>query len=375
MSRRPLLSVILGTLALFGLSFAFCWMQMASLSERLVQEQETDQLNILRSILEESRWRALAQAEFVASIPEVQKAVRERDRGALIRLVGPIIDTQRRKYGVSAASFFTRDNTALLRLEAPETFGDSVAGYARRVVETNRSGEPRAGPGIDRQGAEIFGDAPVISDGKLYGTFELGISCSELVNRLHTSYGLEAGVLFDRQLLEQVATLERWDSSAENLAGPYLRVSATDWPLLRDLLSQWQGDFLREPQTFSATSQGQECIVTVLPLVDGAGVAIGQLVGVKKLPPFRVQTRNAAILAASACLLAFVLNCLLLQVVLRGMLLWPARVVAERLQNLADGADAPPAGDLRRDAPALAELYAAYENIRERWPRREKPEP
>ncbi|MCE7875545.1 hypothetical protein DYH09_34985, partial [bacterium CPR1] len=107
MSRRPLLSVILGTLALFGLSFAFCWMQMASLSERLVQEQETDQLNILRSILEESRWRALAQAEFVASIPEVQKAVRERDRGALIRLVGPIIDTQRRKYGVSAASFFT----------------------------------------------------------------------------------------------------------------------------------------------------------------------------------------------------------------------------------------------------------------------------
>ncbi len=367
--------MILGTLALFCLSFTFCWMQMTGLSERLVKEQETDQLNILRAILEESRWRALAQAEFVASIPEVQRAVKDRDRQALASLVGPIIEAQRRKYGVSAASFFTRDNLALLRLEAPESYGDSVSGYARRVVETNRSGEPRAGPGIDRQGADIFGDAPVLYQGKLQGTFELGISCSELVNRLHTSYGLEAGVLFDRQLLEQVATLERWDSSAENLAGPYLRVSATDWPLIRDLLSQWHGDFLREPQTFSATSQGQECIVTVLPLVDGAGVAIGQLVGVKKLPPFRVQTRNAAILAGAACLLAFVLNCLLLQVVFRGMLLWPARVVAERLQSLAEGAEAPPAGDLRRDSPALNELYSAYEEIRERWPRRERLEP
>ncbi|MCE7869639.1 hypothetical protein DYH09_04585 [bacterium CPR1] len=101
--------MILGTLVLFCLSFAFCWMQMAGLSERLVKEQEADQLNILRAIVEESRWRALAQAEFVASIPQVQQAVRARDREALGRLVGPIIEAQRRKYGVSAA--ITRDTS------------------------------------------------------------------------------------------------------------------------------------------------------------------------------------------------------------------------------------------------------------------------
>lgn len=370
MLRRPLLSVVLGTTALFTLSFIFCWIQVASLSSRLVAEQQSDQLNILRSLLEEARWRALAQAEFVASMPEVQQAMRERDRARLTRLVGPILEVQRRKYGISAASFFTRDNIALLRVEAPEAYGDSVSGHARRVVDTNRSGEPRAGPGFDRQGPSIYGDAPVVFQGEQQGTFELGLSAAELVNRLHTSYGLEAGALFDRQMLEQVATLERWDTSVENMAGPYVRVAATDWPLIRDLLSQWHGEFLREPQAFTATSQEQECIVTVLPLLNTAGAAVGQLVGVKKLPPYRVQTRNAAIVAGVACLLALILNCLLLQVVLRGVLLWPARVVAERLQALADGGDPPPAGDLRRHSPVLDPLYSAYEAVLERFPRK-----
>jgi hypothetical protein len=369
MSKRPLLSVVLGTLALFSLSFVFCWIQMARLSERLVAEQQSDQLNILRSLVEEARWRALAQAEFVASMPEVQQALKDRDRTELARLVGPIIEVQRRKYGISAASFFSRDNIALLRLEAPEAYGDSVSGYARRIVDTNRSGEPRAEPGFDRQGPSIYGDVPVLYRGEQQGTFELGLSTTELVNRLHTSYGLEAGALFDRQMLEQVATLERWDTSVENMAGPYVRVSATDWPLIRDLLSQWQGEFLREPQTFTAISQEQECIVTVLPLLNTSGAAIGQLVGVKKLPPYRILTRNAAIVAGVACLLALILNCLLLQVVLRGVLIWPARVVAERLQALADGGDPPPAGDLRRHSPVLNSLYAAYESMLERFPR------
>lgn len=366
MSRNPLRSAVLATIALFVASFFFCWHELWWLSEVSITDQQTELLGILRSELDTSGWRALSRADLVAGLPEVQAALARRDRAALLTLTSPIYELQRKKYGVSQANFYTPDDAAFLRLQTPEANGDSVADYRAQVVHTNKSAEPNVGPGLGRLGPNVFGVVPVFYQGKPVGAFEFGMSYQAVVDHLHGSFGLEAAALFDRQLLTDVSNLVRWDTSPENLSGPYVRVASSDWRVLQTLLSQQRLEYLREPVTYVARAQSRDYSVAVMPLQDLSGRAIGQLVAARELPPFRVKVRNATVMAALGCLVGLFLTCGALQVAIKGGLVWPTRYLAARLDQLADGQNPPPADDLERESPALRTLFRAYDRLRDK---------
>lgn len=365
MSRNPLRSAVLATIFLFVASFLFCWRELWWLSEASVTEGKSDLLRLLHSELELSGWRALARADLVAGMPEVQKALASRDRATLLRLTEPGFDVQRKKYGITQANFYTQDDVAFLRLESPEAHGDSVAEYRAQVVHTNRSAEPHAGPGVGRYGPDVFGVVPVFHAGKPVGCFEFGLSYQSVVDRLHANFGLEAAALFDRQLLTEISNLVRWDTSPDNLSGANVRIASSDWKVLQELLGQQQLEYLREPITYVGSFQNRDYTVAVVPLTDLSGRAVGQLVAARELPPFRVKVRNAAVMAACGCLVALFITCGVLQIAIRGGLVWPARYLARRLDQMANGENPPPADDLERESPALKDLFRAYNRLRD----------
>ncbi len=352
---------------LFALSFFFCWHELWWLSDASINEQKSELLGILRSELELSGWRALSRADLVAGLPDVQKALATHDRKALLTLTLPLYEVQRKKYGVSQANFYTPDDLAFLRLQSPEAFGDSVADYRAQVVHTNKSSEPHAGPGLGRLGPDVFGVVPVFYQGKNVGCFEFGLSYHGIIDRLHGSYNLEAAAVFDRQLLTEVSNLERWDTSPENTSGSYVKVASSDWKVVQALLAQGNLEYLREAVTYVGHYQNRDYTVAVMPLQeDLTGRAIGQLVAARELPPFRVKVRNATVMAACGSLVALFLVCGLIQIAIRGGLVWPARYLAKRLDALADGENPPPADDLERESPALKHLFRAYDRLRDK---------
>jgi len=363
MSRYPLATVCLCTFLLFGLSFFFCWNTLQQIMTTSHQEQQRDLLHLLTADLEEAQTKGLARAELVAAMPGVGEALARQDAARLRTLVGPIFDVQRKKYGVAQGNFCTSANHMLLRLQNPSAPGDDVSGYRHLVVHTNETGEVHSGVEMARSGPQIFGVAPVFAGSKQVGTFDIGMSFESRVEQLHARHGVEVAAVFERKLLEQVASLQKWDGSAQNQLGDYLQVCSSDWQLLQGLLQGRRLDYLREPLSFVAPSGGQDYLVCAIPLPDLTGRFVGIYIGARALPPFRTQLRNGKITAGVICLLGLFLSWAALQLIVRGMLLAPMSELALRMQRWSQGEAPPGVGDLRQQAPALTPLLQAYEQL------------
>lgn len=332
------------------------------------QEQQRELLHVLTADLEEAQTKGLARAELIAAMPGVAEALAAGDAARLQRLVGPLFDIQRKKYGVAQANFATSQNRMLLRLQSPALAGDDASVYRHLIVHTNETGEVHSGVEVARSGPQVFGVAPVVSRGKQVGTFDIGMSFELRAEQLHARYGVEVAVLFERKLLEQVATLKQWDGSAQNQLGEYLQVCSSDWQLLQGLLSGRRLNYLREPLTFVAPSGGQDYLVCALPLPDQTGRFVGVYIGARALPPFRTQLRNGKIAAGVMGLLGLFLSWAALQMIVRGMLLAPMRELAIRMQRWAQGEPPPEVSDLLQQAPALSPLLQAYDQLARRSP-------
>ncbi|WP_158240708.1 cache domain-containing protein [Telmatospirillum siberiense] len=118
---------------------------------------------------------ALALAEMVATMPDVQSAVADGDRARLLSVFSAPFARMREDAGVQQFQFHMAPATSFLRLHQPALFGDDLSSFRQMVVEANRRGSTVQGleNGVADLGARAI--VPIAPDGKNIGSVEFGM--------------------------------------------------------------------------------------------------------------------------------------------------------------------------------------------------------
>lgn len=147
---------------------------------QLIYDAERSEIRqIFESVIEgvaSAGHEAVAMSTLVAGIPEVQKALTERDRKTLVDLFMPGFETMKHSYGVRQFQFHTPPATSFLRIHKPAKFGDDLSSFRHTVVEANQNFQPIHGLEIGVAGLGVRGLVPVAYQGQHQGTVEFGMS-------------------------------------------------------------------------------------------------------------------------------------------------------------------------------------------------------
>lgn len=318
----------------------------------------------LRSALNTSSARALAQAEMIGMSPVVARLFAEGNRAALLAGAGPIFALQRKKYGLDQLNFYLPDGTTFLRVQSPMNFGDKVDPARSVLGAVGRRGEPQSAVEIGRSGPAIFGMVPVRNRGRLAGVCSVGMQFANLVETLHHDFGVDAAVVFDERHLRETVTDYRPAAEQDGIKG-FTHTAATDWPLFRELLKEADLEGLHEPLTFLAPAHGALFGVAVLPLRDSTDTQVGHLVAARDLESVGQRAWRTRVVSSVMMLFALTLTAGVVAVVFNGMLLRPVQDLIARMQAVQGGEEALPAEShllSRRDE--IGDLARIYEKIR-----------
>jgi len=120
--------------------------------------------------------QALAGSALVSGLPEVQQAMKARDRDRLAAMFVPAFPTLKDEYQVRQFQFHLPPATSFLRVHKPAKFDDDLSGFRKTVVEANTAKRPIKGLEIGVAGLGVRGVMPITADGTHVGTVELGMS-------------------------------------------------------------------------------------------------------------------------------------------------------------------------------------------------------
>lgn len=115
----------------------------------------------------------LAMAAVIAENPEVGRLIARRDKKALEEYATPIFNLLKKKFAIAQFHFHLPPGRSFLRLHRRGQDGEMMA-YRRTVVEAMRSRSGVSGLEWGRSGLGLRGVAPIMHDGDLVGSVEIG---------------------------------------------------------------------------------------------------------------------------------------------------------------------------------------------------------
>jgi methyl-accepting chemotaxis protein len=366
--RRDALFLILvpSAVLIAAMSFAFDRLT-AGMTDRVEEDQYALMESIVAFNLRGAEDRALARAEIVASTPSIRAAFAAQDREALLRETRELYRVQSSRYGMDQAAFHTLPSRAFLRLHAPALHGDDLRGFRPLVVAANRTGVPHKGISISRAGPAIFGVVPMRDlSGRRNGVFEIAAEPGPILDRLKAAYGLDLALFIEERPLRQTATELRGDVlNDENRVGAYVKIHATNWALLRQLVDASRLVRSEQPVRYWQEANGAPYGVTLIPLRSGMGQPIGVMLAARSFESSRAAVNRARLWQALIALLAFVVLSGVVLTVVRGLLLRPLAALTDALRALANG-DTSRTLDKSKLAQEMADAAESYERVREK---------
>lgn len=334
----------------------------------LTDAVEQDQFALMQSIMDNAlsgaEAKALARAEMIAALPITKTLVAAQDREGLLGQFAAMFAIQKEKYGVDQAQFHVPPATSLLRLQAPDKFGDDLTKFRPMVVAVNHDHASRKGFAIAKTGPAIFGVAPV-SDaaGNHVGSFEFGLDFGALLDGLKASFGLDLAVYIEEKPLRDFATgLDPAMLSDQNRVGRFIRYHATNAALMNELARDADISVVNEPTRYIRDGQGIPYGVLLIPLKNSAGDALGVIAVARDFSGSRAASGRSLIWQIALAVFAIVLLAGVTIAVLRGMVLRPLDMLARRLES--DGTT-PMTDPGDRFAPEIARLADRIERLRE----------
>lgn len=319
-------AVIIGAIGLVvaastGVASRLLSQQVAGVEDRQFQSMRA----ILEFNLKGAEDRALSRAELIAGIPAVRAALAARNREQLLAQTAEIYKAQADKYGIDQAQFSVEPVTSFLRLNNPTKFGDDLS-FRPLVVAVQRDHVARSAMSISRSGPAIFGEVPVFDlANKPIGAFEMGVDVGQVLDRLKDAYGFDmAFYVLEKPLRENATSLAGEVFDEHNRIGEYLKVHATNWTLLRDLVTG--ADLSRvdgEPINFVRESTRKTYGVALIGVRNPAGAPLGVIAVTSDFEVTRsAETSTRASLIATAAA-GFVVLAALVLIIIRGFLLRP----------------------------------------------------
>jgi len=136
----------------------------------------------------------LAMASVIAENPEIRKLVARRDRKALEKYAAPIFKVLKKKFGIEQFHFHLPPGRSFLRLHRRGKQGEMMA-YRKTVVEAMRSRNGVSGLEWGRSGLGLRGVAPIMHEGNLVGSVEVGYPFdSRLLTELKREWKADFGI-------------------------------------------------------------------------------------------------------------------------------------------------------------------------------------
>jgi PAS domain S-box-containing protein len=201
MPLRYRLSIPFLFLALFG-TVSLVFLAIRSQND-LIQRQEIERLNgydraFEHKIDRQGRW-AVSLASSFARNPEISEALAKKDRLRLIELCYDSFTFMKAHYGISQFNFHTLPPRMFLRLQRLYEFGDSLD-YRQSILDAISTQSETFGLELGLTGYGIRGVAPVLHQGQMVGTTEIGFNFGRmLLKEMKEQFGIEATFLLPRE--------------------------------------------------------------------------------------------------------------------------------------------------------------------------------
>ncbi len=167
--------------------------------------------------IEYKETQALSIASVIAENPEVLKFLTERKREALYHLLINTYTILKDHFNIEQFHFHIPPGISFLRLHFPERFGDDLSATRKMITDVMKSSIPVSGVQKGETGFGIRGIAPIIQDGMVAGTVEIGYSFGEsFLKEIHKLLGIDLALyeITDRDSLAFIAGSNKLRDSA-----------------------------------------------------------------------------------------------------------------------------------------------------------------
>lgn len=144
----------------------------------------------------------------------LRAALARRDRAALLARAAPMFEDLKREYGVTHFYFSGPDRVNLLRVHAPERYGDVIDRFT--TLQAERGGA--AVHGVELGPLGLFTLRVVVpwreeKTGRLLGYVELGMEIDHVIEHIRRVLGVDLYVLIDKQFLKR----KDWEDGMRSL--------------------------------------------------------------------------------------------------------------------------------------------------------------
>lgn len=342
----------------------------SSLFSSLATDVEAGQFDLMQATVESklanTEGRASSRAQMIADLPAVRRLLAARDRDGLNAELHDMWTTQHDQFGASMAQFHVPPALSFLRLHHPEQFGDDLSTYRPMVVAVNQDHAPRRGATISRSGPSVVACVPVLApDGSHAGSFEIGLEYGPMLDDLSESFDLVSTLFVLEAPLRATAT--SMDTSVfddANRVGSHVKFYSTNWELTRQLVSTADLTAVEAPVRYTREAAGVPYGVLLYPVRNVAGDPLGVIAVARDFSATRAATGRSRVWQALIALFGIVLLWGLVLVVVRGLLLRPAAMLAERFGELAQGDRSKPIAGREALPAELQALADAHETLR-----------
>ena len=275
--------------------------------ESAKQKELRGTATLIQNDLQEQATKAAARASLVVSLPSMQEAFRKGDREQLIQRLLPAFLIQRDKFGIREGHFHLAPAISFLRIyDVTAGHGEDLSGFREMVLATNRKQESQKGIEIGRRGLSIRGIDVIKDAAGPIGSFEVGLSFSPILENLKKNAGFEAGVFVNAVMMSDIANLLP-KPDAERIVGSYQNVEATNWKVVRPMVS---ADLLNDAKDVVVrikTVDGVDYGLVAVPLLDFKGSRIGAIVAVKSFEDYQTLQGSALVRAIAFAFLQAVI--------------------------------------------------------------------
>ncbi|CCE06835.1 putative methyl-accepting chemotaxis protein (chemoreceptor) [Bradyrhizobium sp. STM 3843] len=172
----------------------FSVLQQRALTRLALEQQLKLQFDSVIAGVDYEARAALAVSATIAGLPPVADAFVKGDRDALGTLLGGAM-TSLKALGMPLVNVWSPPATNFYRVHEPKIFGDDTSKRRITVVQANQTGRQIAGVEQSRLSLGIFGMTPIMRDGKIIATADVGAAFGkEFVDRAKQRFGIDLAV-------------------------------------------------------------------------------------------------------------------------------------------------------------------------------------
>jgi methyl-accepting chemotaxis protein len=193
-SARLILAICLTVAVACGILGTFSIVQERSLTRLALEQQLKLQYDSVIAAVDYEGRATLAVSAVIAALPPVSDAIARGDRDGLATLLDGAMKALMAQ-GIPLITFQTPPALVFYRVHAPKAFGEDISARRNTVVEAGRTGKPIVGVEPGRESLGIFGITPIMRDGKVFATADIGATFGkEFVDRAKKRFGIDLAV-------------------------------------------------------------------------------------------------------------------------------------------------------------------------------------